>query len=127
MSWALNNRMSESTTSTTTVSPPADVTALLPDWSHRRQVIFWTLGFCGCCVGSIVLTGCVALFLNMFFKATVVDNSLVQLLTTVLYTSAFVATSIIGSYVFGANFDYANSRQHISNFFTQTNATTPPP
>lgn len=100
---------------------------LLPDWSHRRQVVFWSLGFCGACVASIVLTACVALFLNMFVSTTVVDNNLVQLLTTVLYTAAFVATSIIGSYVFGANFDYANSRQHVANFFTQTSATPPSP
>jgi hypothetical protein len=122
----MNVSIPDNTTSTTTVATPATVTALLPDWSHRRIVIYWTLGFCGCCVGLIVATGCVALFLNMFLKATVVDVTLVGLLTTILYTSAFVATSIIGSYVFGANFDYANSRQHVANFFTQTNATTPP-
>lgn len=78
----------------------------------------WSLGCCAGCSGLVVVSSCVALFLNLFV-ATMVDPNIIQLLTTILYTSAFVATSIIGSYVFGANFDYADSRRHISGFVDQ--------
>lgn len=102
-----------------------DHRSLLPQWKNRRQVIFITLIFCGAAAGSVVLSACAALFLSMYFKINI-DNNIIQLLTTILYTSAFVATSIIGSYVFGSNFDYANSREQIGKFFARTNCLTTP-
>jgi hypothetical protein len=97
----------------------------VPNWQNRRKVIFVTLIFCATAAGLVVLSACNALFLSMFFKIPI-DTNIVELLTTILYTSAFVATSIIGSYVFGANFDYANSREHISKFLARAKDLTTP-
>ena len=100
--------------------------SFMPQWENRRRVIFATLFFCGFTTGLVVLSACGALFSSMYFKINI-DNNIVQLLTTILYTSAFVATSIIGSYVFGANFDYANSREQIGKFFGRAESLTVPP
>jgi TRAP-type mannitol/chloroaromatic compound transport system permease large subunit len=107
-------------TDDTTIPPiiKRPIPPILPQWQNRRQVIRWSLLFCGGAAAAVVSSACGALFLNILYKVTI-DSNLIQLLTTILYTSAFVSTSIIGSYVFGANFDYANSRAHISNFFNQ--------
>jgi hypothetical protein len=90
-------------------TPPSDLA--LPNWLYRRKIIFRSLTFCALCASAVVLSTCLALFLNVVFKFAL-DPSVVQLMTTILYTAAFVGTSIIGSYVFGANSDYANARQH---------------
>lgn len=90
-------------------TPPPDLA--LPNWLYRRKIIFRSLSFCALCASAVVLSTCLALFLNVFFQFSL-DASVVQLMTTILYTAAFVGTSIIGSYVFGANSDYANARQH---------------
>jgi hypothetical protein len=94
------------------------LSTLLPEWTNRRRVIFYSLAFCGCIFGIIVIVACTALFVNLFIKSSI-DTNISQLLESILYTTSFVATSIIGSYVFGANFDYSNSRSNISQILTQ--------
>jgi hypothetical protein len=110
----------------TTVSIPTDIT---PDWTNRRRVINTTLWFCGSMSGLIIVTSCAMVVVGTFTRITT-DPGLMGLLGSALYTIAFVATSIIGSYVFGVNFDWANTRAHISSLVattTQSAVTVPGP
>lgn len=96
--------------------------SITPDWAERRKVIFTSLWFCAICAGAIIASACFVLLINVYIKVNI-DNNLLGLLGSALYTLAFVATSIIGSYVFGVNFDWANSRQHLVDMISTTNGT----
>ncbi|CAD6878965.1 hypothetical protein [Methylomonas albis] len=58
-------------------------------WTHRRRIIYWTLGFCAFCI----------LWLLFFGKG---DNRLQE---TIAESAFFLAGGVIGSYVFGAVWD----------------------
>jgi hypothetical protein len=103
-----------------TAIPPS----LIPDWTNRRKVIFFALWFCAAMSGLIVCTGCVIAFMGIFVNVQI-EAGVLGLLGSALYTLAFVATSIIGSYVFGVNLDWANTRQHIIDLVTTTTTMTP--
>jgi hypothetical protein len=100
--------------------------SLVPDWANRRKVIFAALWFCAAMTGLIICTGCIIAFMGVFYHVQS-EASVLGLLGSALYTLAFVATSIIGSYVFGVNLDWANTRQHIADLVTTTTATISPP
>jgi cellobiose-specific phosphotransferase system component IIC len=90
---------------------------LLPDWQNRRKIIFYALYFCAG-VTALIIMAFVAIALVELFLKTGIDPNVVSLLSSAMYTVAFVATSIIGSYVFGVNMDWANTRQHITQIVT---------
>lgn len=109
------------------VAPTAPVPAsITPDWADRRRVIFVSLWFCAVCAGLIIGSACAVLIINIIVTVSL-DANLLGLLGSALYTIAFVATSIIGSYVFGVNFDWANTRQHIVDMINTTNSVTVSP
>ncbi len=101
--------------------------SLQPDWSNRRKIIFWALAFCGAMSGLIIITGCVIAVLGVFYHILSDSVAILSFFGSALYTLAFVATTIIGSYVFGVNFDWANTRQHILDLVNTTTSPTPTP
>jgi hypothetical protein len=98
--------------------------SLQPDWSNRRRVIFMALYFCGTMAGLIIVTTCALAILGVFYHSASDNMAILSFFGSSLYTLAFVSTTIIGSYVFGVNFDWANTRQHIAGLVSTTTGST---
>ena len=87
-----------------------------PVWANRRKVIFGTLILCGTLIAAIILVPIVGSFFPSFALADPVAN----VLSNGLYVLAFLAATVIGAYVFGANFDsssYRNSLKEIAKAY----------
>lgn len=87
-----------------------------PVWKNRRKVIFGTLFLCGGLIAAIILVPIVGSFVPGFALQDPVAN----VLSNGLYVLAFLAATVIGAYVFGANFDsssYRNSLKEIAKAY----------
>jgi len=87
-----------------------------PVWSNRRKVIFGSLILCGTLIAAIILVP----LIGSFFPAFTLQDPVASVLSNGLYVLAFLAATVIGAYVFGANFDsssYRNSLKEIAKAY----------
>jgi hypothetical protein len=87
-----------------------------PVWTNRRKVIFGTLILCGALIAAIVLVPMIGSFVPGF----TLQGPVADVLSNGLYVLAFLAATVIGAYVFGANFDsssYRDSLKEIAKAF----------
>lgn len=89
---------------------------LTPNWDNRRKVIHLSLAGFG---GIYVLAGCalVACLITggVLGRKAEIDNDLIEMLQTLMWTSMTAVVSIIGAYAFGANLDIANFRSTLTD------------
>ena len=87
-----------------------------PKWTNRRKVIFISLGISGAIVVLIALTSLfVVVHSEVTGNPTQIPSEITGVMTTLIWSLILFATTIIGAYVFGANFDHKNFR----NSFTE--------
>jgi hypothetical protein len=87
-----------------------------PVWENRRKVIFGTLILCGSLIAAIILVP----LIGSFFPGFTLQEPVSSVLSNGLYVLAFLAATVIGAYVFGANFDsssYRNSLKEIAKAY----------
>lgn len=85
-----------------------------PKWENRRNVIKICLWSCLILYTIIILSGCFSLLLVYIKDKSNItfDANVVSLLQTGLWSLSGIAISVIGSYVFGAQWDINNYRKN---------------
>ncbi len=82
-----------------------------PKWTNRRKVIFISLSISGAIVVLIALTSLfVVVHSEVTGKPAKIPSEITGVMTTLIWSLILFATTIIGAYVFGANFDHKNFR-----------------
>lgn len=84
------------------------------DWSNRRKVIKWTLTTIAS-LYSISHLAILIVYCIQIYRGVQSDPNVVFLLTTFIYTDTALATSVIMSYVFGANSDVKDFRNKMNS------------
>lgn len=84
------------------------------DWTNRRKVIKFTLSLIAA-LYSITHLAILYVFCYHVYKGNPSDPNVVYILTTCVYTDTALATSIIMSYVFGANADIKDLRSKMTS------------
>jgi multidrug transporter EmrE-like cation transporter len=95
-----------------------DINQALPNWTHRRLVVKWSLllnAFVFLMV-SIVTSFCI-LWITLKHLNISIPSNLTNIIDNILYIIGLMTTSIIGSYVFGAQWDINKFRGFITNIF----------
>jgi hypothetical protein len=108
--------------------------SLAPDWTYRRKAIFMSLYFSGGVFGLMATTICAGLLLS-YFRASLgpIDQGLIAIAETIIYTIGFFASGVIGTFCFGAAFEIGAYRKNMTSLVTNiatagsnTNVTTTP-
>lgn len=90
------------------------------DWTRRRTAVYATLSGFGTIVA--VITG--AILALMFMRNGSDFERLLDVVTTLLYTSTGAIMMILGSYVFGAQYDASNFRSSVISIMNATKGRT---
>lgn len=86
------------------------------DWTRRRWVVIITLFILGIIISGISGVLCTLLF----FREDSDFENLLDVVSTLIYVDIFAVLTIIGSYVFGAQYDASNFRSSVISIMNST-------
>ena len=116
---------------TQTLSPrvPADLhiaikklqeTQVGTNWQNRRRIVAYSLLLFGTLISLFAITATFGIVWEIVKNQSVeISGVLGKISTTVLWISSLAFLSIIGSYVFGAQWDISSFRGFITNLFNR--------
>jgi F0F1-type ATP synthase membrane subunit a len=100
-----------------------DVKQAIPDWTHRRLVVKWSLLLNAIVFLMVSITVCFSIVWIVLKEKTInIPSDLTNIVNTILYIIGLMTTSIIGSYVFGAQWDINKFRNFLGTIFGGSNS-----